>query len=64
MLVYLYLIKFKNGEQTVAVGQVDHDGEDIDEILCSEPQWVSDEETVDEIISFVKEKMNERVLRN
>ena len=60
MIIYLYLIKFEDGTQSVAVGQEDHANTSaVSEIYCSEPQWVDDEETLDDIIKLVKEKMKE-----
>ena len=60
MLVYLYLIKFEDGSETVAIGQDDHRNESaVEEIFCSELQWVEDGQTTDDIISLVKSHMED-----
>ena len=60
MLVYLYLIKFEDGTETIAIGQEDHGNSSaVEEIFCSEVQWIEDGESIDDIISLIKEKMQE-----
>ena len=60
MLVYLYLIKFEDGTETIAIGQEDHSNTaGVEEIFCSSVQYIDDSENLDSIISLIKEKMQE-----
>ena len=60
MVCYLYLIKFADGSQSVAVGQEDHGNfSEITEVYCSEPQYIDDNDSIDDVIKLVKEKMKE-----
>lgn len=60
MIAYLYLIKFEDGTETIAVGQEDHGNTSaVEEIFCSEPQYIDDKESLDDIIRLVKSKMVE-----
>ena len=58
MIAYLYLIKFKDGTETVAVGQEDHGStSNIDDILCSQPIYIDDGDTIDEVIKNLKHEI-------
>ena len=55
MNIYVYKIHMKNGEECLAVGQVQHDQDcEFDLIECSQPIEVPDNSSIDDIVKFVK----------